>query len=71
MGIQLKDNKISQIYSFSKRAFVHYKLQIVLLMVLGFVGGILEGVGINAVIPLFSFIVGSDHGNEFMSQAIR
>lgn len=44
------------------RAFSGYKSQIFVLVVLGFFSGLLEGVGINALIPLFSFVVGGDAG---------
>lgn len=71
MALHEKDNRISAIIRLSQRAFGRYKPQIVVLTVLGFVGGLLEGIGINAVIPLFSFIVGGDQGNDFISQAIR
>lgn len=66
-----KDNRISAIMRLSQRAFSRYKSQIVVLTVLGFVGGFLEGIGINAIIPLFSFIIGGGQGNDFISQAIR
>lgn len=71
MGVILKDNRINDVVILSRRAFGRYKWQIVFLTVLGFVGGILEGIGINAVIPLFSFIVGGDAGDDFISKAIR
>lgn len=38
------------------RTFSKYRLYIVTLVVLGFLSAILEGVGINAAIPLFSFL---------------
>ncbi|OGL88696.1 hypothetical protein A3I42_00470 [Candidatus Uhrbacteria bacterium RIFCSPLOWO2_02_FULL_49_11] len=37
-------------------SFSAYKLRIVLLATLGFLSGILEGVGINAVVPMFSLV---------------
>jgi ATP-binding cassette subfamily C protein len=43
----------------AKKAFGGYKKQIVVLLSLGFLGAILEGVGINAIIPLFSFLDGT------------
>src|SRR3989344_9383318 len=39
-------------------AFYKYKKKILLLTMLGFLSGILGGIGIGAVIPLFSFISG-------------
>ena len=51
--------------------FGGYKLQIVILVVLGFLSGILGGLGIGVVIPLFSFAVkGGMLGSDFISQII-
>lgn len=50
--------KLLEIISLSNQAFGKYKWQIVILTLLGFLSGILEGVGINTVIPLFSVIMG-------------
>lgn len=71
MRITTIDNRFHDIISLSRRAFGRYKWQIVVLTALGFMSGLLEGIGINAVIPLFSFIAGGDQGNDFVSQAIR
>jgi len=57
-----KDNRIKAIISLSRKAFGKYKSQIVILTVLGFLGGFLEGIGINAIIPLFSFVSGDSMG---------
>ncbi len=43
----------------AKKAFGGYKKQIVALLALGFLGGFLESLGVNAVVPLFSFLDGS------------
>jgi len=43
-----------------KTAFYKYKRMVLLLTGLGFISGILGGIGIGAVIPLFSFVVGQD-----------
>lgn len=67
----LSDNRIHDIINLSRRAFGRYRWQIVTLTALGFMGGLLEGIGINAVIPLFSFIIGGEQGDDFISQAIR
>lgn len=54
------------IYGFGK-----YKLHITLLAFLGLVAGLLEGVGVNALIPLFSFIVGNGNtGDDVISRSI-
>ena len=54
--IKLKDKRISTIIKLSKQAFGAYKLQIIGLTILGFAGGLLEGIGINAVVPLISSV---------------
>ena len=38
------------------RAFGQYRFYIIWLGVLSVIGGLLEGIGINAIIPLFAFI---------------
>ncbi len=44
------------------KAFRRYRLHIAILIVLGFLGGILEGVGISAIIPLFALLAGEGTG---------
>jgi ABC-type multidrug transport system fused ATPase/permease subunit len=54
--------KISEFAKISKLAFGGYRWQIITLIVLGFLSGLLEGIGINALIPLFSFLTGKSSG---------
>jgi ABC-type multidrug transport system fused ATPase/permease subunit len=54
--------KISDFIKVAKMAFGGYKWQIITLIVLGFLSGLLEGIGINALIPLFSFLTGRGNG---------
>ncbi len=55
-----------------KQAFGKFKFQIILLTALGFLGGLLEGLGINALIPLFSFVVkDAPRGTDLFSRAIQ
>ncbi len=42
----------------ARQGFGGYKRQIITLIGMGFLSGILEGIGINAIIPLFSFVSG-------------
>jgi ATP-binding cassette, subfamily B, bacterial MsbA len=64
--------RIKNIFSLFNNAFGAYKLQITALAVIGFLSGILEGIGANALIPLFSFITGEGGGgNDFISQTIE
>jgi len=65
-------NRILDIINLSRQAFGRYKPQIAVLTALGFLSGLLEGIGINALIPLFSFIIGGeDGGDDIISEAIR
>lgn len=49
--------KIKKIFSLSWKAFRRYRYHLILLAALGFVGGLLEGIGITALIPLFSLLI--------------
>lgn len=71
MDRQQTDNRILAIITLSRRAFGRYKWQVIILTVLGFIGGLLEGIGINAIIPMFSFIIGGGQGDDKISRAIR
>lgn len=55
-----------------RQAFSRYKWQIIILTILGFLSGLLEGVGISAIIPLFSFIFKNQGGGtDIISQTIE
>src|SRR3990167_7712700 len=60
MALPFKDNRISAIVNLSRRAFGRHKWQIAILTALGFLSGLLEGIGVNALIPLFSFVMGEN-----------
>src|SRR3989344_4297500 len=52
--------------------FRNYHLQIIILVALGIVSAILDGIGINAMIPLISFYTNASSGpTDFISQAIQ
>ncbi|MBI2025582.1 ABC transporter ATP-binding protein [Candidatus Kaiserbacteria bacterium] len=54
------------------RAFGMYRWHVVVLAVFGFLSAILEGIGINAVIPLISFFTGgANTSTDFISQTIQ
>lgn len=53
------------------QAFNKYRWHIALLVVLGFLGAILEGIGINATIPLISFLVNHGAPTDFISRTIQ
>jgi len=63
---------LGAIVHLGRRAYGPYKRQILILTVLGFVGGILEGIGINAVIPLLTFVLGLHNpATDMLSLAIQ
>ncbi|OHA78489.1 MAG: hypothetical protein A2V96_02565 [Candidatus Yonathbacteria bacterium RBG_16_43_6] len=68
----MKKDKIRLITIF-KYVFGRYKAQVILLVALGFFGGILEGIGVGAVIPALSFLLGngSQVENSAISQTIK
>lgn len=54
------------------QAFGRYRWHLAALAVFGFLGAILEGIGINALIPLMSFFVGAQSGaTDFITRAIQ
>src|SRR3989344_3615641 len=64
--------RINTIVVLAREAYGPYKKQILALTGLGFVSGLLEGIGINAVIPLLSFVMsGEATGDDFISQMLE
>ena len=54
------------------RAFRKYKFQVIILTGLGFLSGIIEGVGVNAFIPLLSSFFGNPAGEvDFISRTLE
>lgn len=54
------------------RIFGTYRLQIIILVVLGIVSATLDGIGINAMIPLISFFTNASSGpTDFISRALQ
>ena len=45
-----------------KQTFGRYRLELILLVVLGLLGGVLEGIGIGAIVPLLSFLTSGTQG---------
>ncbi len=65
-------NRIKIASAFLKKVYRKYKLQIIILISLGFFGGLLEGLGIGALVPLFSFVSGGDGiGQDTISRIIN
>lgn len=54
--IKLNPSRFINALSLAKKALWDFKFQIGILAILGFISGLLEGIGINALIPLFAFI---------------
>src|SRR3989344_1138237 len=53
-------DRFGAIVSLARRAYSGYSRQIIALTAFGFLGGILEGIGINALIPLLTFILNTN-----------
>src|SRR3990167_10580849 len=65
--------RIIEAYQLAKRMFGGYTKQIILLGILGFFSGLLEAVGVNALIPLFSFFVKGEErlGGDFIAKYLK
>ena len=64
--------KIADNLLFLKKAYASYKIQILILAGIGFASGLLEGIGVNVLIPLFSLMAGaSAEGGNFITKAIE
>ncbi|NCN22281.1 ABC transporter ATP-binding protein [Candidatus Falkowbacteria bacterium] len=50
-------NKFKSFISLFNRAFGAYRIHMLVLTILGFLSGLLGGIGINTLIPIFSFII--------------
>lgn len=55
----------------AREAFGRYRWQVVLLTILGFISGVLGGIGINALIPLFSLALGERHDADIVTRGIE
>src|SRR3989344_6379425 len=66
-------SRLVEAYRLAKRMFGDYKKQIIILATLGLFSGLLEAIGVNALIPLFSFFVKSDErlGGDTIANYIR
>src|SRR3989344_6466307 len=54
------------------RVFLRYRWHVAALVVFGVLSALLEGIGINAVIPLISFFTGGANTHtDFISQTIQ
>lgn len=66
-------SRVVEAYDLVRRIFGGYKKQILVLAILGFFTGLLEAIGVNALIPLFSFFVKGDDrlGGDVVAQYIK
>ncbi len=70
--MNLPNNKLVNFSKIFYRAYWGYKKQILALTGLGFLSSMLEGIGINVAIPIFSFITGtSNQATDFISNIIK
>lgn len=67
------NHKFLNVLRLCNQAYGHYRFPVIVLAILSFVGSVLEGVGINSVIPLFSFVNTADRNAEVdaVSEKIR
>ena len=66
-------SRVVEAFKLIRQLFGGYKKQIAFLAILGFFSGLLEGIGVNSLIPLFSFFVKSDErlGGDTIANYIR
>ncbi|MEK7559871.1 MAG: ABC transporter ATP-binding protein [Patescibacteria group bacterium] len=64
-------SRIKNLFFVAKQLYGGYKWQIVFLVLLGFLSGFLEALGIGVLIPIFSFVVNKGEiGSDFISQFV-
>lgn len=56
-------NRLVKVFRLTSKAFAGYRNKIIVLLGLGFFGGLLEGIGVTAIIPLFSFLSEGNNGS--------
>lgn len=67
-----KNNRMLNLFSLLRSAFIRYKWHIVIMAALNFFSSLLEGIGINAVIPIFALIYGNQiTGADVVSKTIN
>lgn len=63
--------RISKLISFFHELYEGYFLKLIFVIFLGFLGSLLEAIGVSTIVPLFSFIVeGAGAGNDKVTQII-
>jgi len=61
---------ILNIIKLFKKGYGQYKLQILILAVLGLFSGLAEGVGVTALIPIFAKLAGAGEANDAISRTL-
>ncbi len=65
-------HRISSVIHLFGTVFGAYRSQMVIITILGFLSGLFEGVGVSAIIPIFTFITGNEGlGSDFVSRSIE
>lgn len=71
-GFFKKNNSFINLLRLFNKTFRDYKFHISILAILSLFNGILEGIGVSTLIPLFSFVSKDGiKGNDFISKAIE
>lgn len=64
--------KIVLYFRLFRKAFGHYKIKILYMAILGFISGFVGGIGIGAIVPLFSFVSNNQTGaTDRISQLVE
>lgn len=64
VGMVCQNNKIFKLIKLLWRAYGQYKFGIMFLAFLSFVNSLLEGIGVTAIIPIFSFIIKTQNKSD-------
>ena len=62
---------IKRAYRAVMSAFAGYKKSFITLTFLGFLGGLFEGIGVTALVPLLSFVIGTEREENFIADIIE
>jgi len=69
--MKIKDEKLAKIFKFAGKTFREHKKEIAVLSFLGVLGGFLEGIGINALVPLLSLVLKEESpATDFITKAL-
>lgn len=63
--------RLYRAFQLARKAFGKYRSHVATLALLGFLSGAIGGIGINALIPLISFLIGSSPATDGISNFIR